>query len=109
MRPRTWLILIVQAALVSLVVFAVGSRRIPLGVPGEWEWLRSLFPPLWQWLGIAGLGGVAYALFVALGYNVVAAKGSPGVEARWLTALGVAAIAIQAIIPLGAASGYDHS
>ena len=32
-----------------------------------------------------------------------------GLKQRWLTALAVAAIAIQAIIPLGAASGYDHS
>jgi hypothetical protein len=109
MRPRTWLILIVQAALVSLVVFAVASRRIPLGVPGEWEWLRVQFPPLWQWLGLAGLGVVAYAVFVAIGYNAIVAKGSPGVEARWLTALAAAAISVQAIIPLGAASGYDHS
>jgi methylthioxylose transferase len=109
MRKRTWLILIVQAALVSLLVFAVGSRRIPLGVPGEWEWLRVQFPPVWQWLCLAGLGVVAYALFVAMGYRVIAGKGSRGLEAQWLAALAVAAVAIQAIIPLGAASGYDHS
>ena len=74
MRLRTWLILIVQAALVSLVVFAVGSGRVPLGVPGEWEWLRVKFPPVWQWLCLAGLGVAAYAGFVAVGFKALAAK-----------------------------------
>lgn len=109
MRPLTWLILIVQAALVGLLVFAVGSRRIPLGVPGEWEWLRVQFPPVWLWLCLTGLGVAAYAIFAAMGFKVIAANSSRAVEARWLTALGLAAIAIQAIIPCGAASGYDHS
>ena len=67
MRPRIWLILILQAALVSLVVITVRSGRVPLGVPGEWEWLRVKFPPVWQWLCLAGLGVAAYAAFVALG------------------------------------------
>ena len=109
MRPRIWLILIVQAALVSLAVFAVGSGRVPLGVPGEWEWLRVKFPPVWQWLGLAGVGVAAYAGFVALGFKTLTSRSSRRAEAAWLIGLLAAAIAVQVIIPLGAASGYDHA
>jgi methylthioxylose transferase len=102
-----WLILIVQAALVSVVVIVVYSRRVPLGVPGEWEWLRVKFPPVWQWLCLAGLGVAAYAGFVALGFKALATRSSRRAEAAWLTGLLAAAIAVQVIIPSGAASGYD--
>jgi methylthioxylose transferase len=109
MRPRIWLILIVQAALVSGTVLAVASRRVPLGVPGEWEWLRVKFPPVWIWLGLGGLAVVAYAGFVAVGFKAIATRSSRRVEAAWLAGLAAAAVAIQVTIPLGAASGYDHS
>ena len=104
---RIWLILIVQAVLVSLVVIAVYSRRVPLGVPGEWEWLRVKFPPVWQWLCLAGLGVAAYVGFVALGFKVLTVRSSRRAEAAWLIGLLAAAIAVQVIIPSGAASGYD--
>ena len=107
MRLRIWLILIVQAALVFLVVIAVGSRRVPLGVPGEWEWLRVKFPPVWQWLCLAGLGVGGYAAFVAIGFNALTARPSRRAESAWLIGLLAAAIAVQVIIPLGAAPGYD--
>jgi methylthioxylose transferase len=109
MRPRIWLIVILQAVLVILVVIAVRSRLVPLGVPGEWEWLRVQFPPVWQWLCLAGLAVAGYAAFVALGFRSLAARSSRRVEAVWLTGLLTAAIAIQVIIPFGAAPGYDHS
>jgi hypothetical protein len=107
MRLRIWLILIVQAALVSLVVIAVASRRVPLGVPGEWEWLRVKFPPVWQWLCLAGLGVVGYAAFVAIGFKALTVRPSRRAESAWLIGLLAAAIAVQVIIPLGAAPGYD--
>ena len=50
MRIKFWLILIVQAALVVLLAVAVKRKLIPLGVPGEWEWLRVRFLPRgWGW------------------------------------------------------------
>jgi methylthioxylose transferase len=107
MRPRIWLILIVQAALVSLVAIAVASRRVPLGVPGEWEWLRVKFPPVWQWLCLAALGVAAYAGFVAFGFKALASRSSRRAESVWLIGLLAAAMAVQVIIPLGAAPGYD--
>ncbi len=107
MRPRVWLIVIVQAALVSLVVIGVVSRRVPLGVPGEWEWLRVQFPPVWQWLCLAGVCVAAYAGFVALGFKALAARSSRRAEAAWLTGLLAAAIGVQVIIPSGAPDGYD--
>jgi hypothetical protein len=107
MRPRTWLILIMQAALVSLVLIAVVSRRVPLGVPGEWEWLRVKFPPVWQSLCLASLGVAAYAGFVALGFKALASRSSRSAESAWVIGLLAAAIAVQVIIPAGAAPGYD--
>ena len=67
MRPRIWLILIVQAALVSLVVIAVASRRVPLGVPGEWEWLRVEVSAGVAVVVPGGPGRGRYAGFVAIG------------------------------------------
>ena len=51
MRIKFWLILIVQAALVVLLAVAVKRKLMPLGVPGEWEWLRvPVFSHVaWDW------------------------------------------------------------
>jgi methylthioxylose transferase len=107
MRTTTWLILLVQAALVILVAIAVGARVVPLGVPGEWEWLRVKVPPSWDGLILASLAVAAYAGLAALGFKALAAKPGRRAEAAWLTGLLAAAISVQVIIPMGAAAGYD--
>jgi len=107
MRPRTWLLLIVQAALVFLVMIAVGARLMPLGVPGEWEWLRAKGWPSFDGMCLAILGVAAYAGFVSIGMRKLDAKPSQRAEAVWLTGLLAAAIAAQVIIPMAAAPGYD--
>ena len=110
MRPRIWLILIVQAALVSLVVIAVASRRMPLGVPGEWEWLRVQVSA-----GLAvvvprrpGCGRLRAGLSRS-GSRCSTTRRHGERKPAWLAGLLAAAIAVQVIIPLGAASGYDLS
>ncbi len=101
--------MILQSALVTLLAIAVGSRRVPLGIPGEWEWLRVQFPPVSLWFCLAGLGVAAYAGFVGLGLRVLTSTSSRRVEACGLAGLFAAAVAIQVTIPLGAPSGYDLS
>ena len=109
MRLRTWLILIIQAALVMLVAFAVGARLMPLGVPGEWEWLRAQGWPSFDGLCLAAIGVAVYSGFVAIGMRTLARRASRRIEAIWLTGLLTTAIAVQVIIPMAAAPGYDLS
>ena len=70
--------LLLQALLVVMVIVAVASRRIPVGVPGEWEWNRladwAKLP--WDGLMIAGTGVAVYAAYVTLGSRLLAAKRS---------------------------------
>jgi hypothetical protein len=111
MRLRLWLILILQAALVALLAVGVKTGLMPLGIRGEWEWLRLGKTALvsWDWLALAGLGVAAYAGFAGLGLRALAARATGWAEARWLAALLAAAIAVQVAIPMGAAPGYDLS
>jgi methylthioxylose transferase len=109
MRPSTWLLLIVQAALVFLVMLAVGARMMPLGVPGEWEWLRAKGWPSLDGMCLAMLGVGGYSSFAAIGMRKLGGKRHRAAEAGWLAALLVAAIATQVIVPMAAAPGYDLS
>jgi hypothetical protein len=109
MRVWTWLILIVQAALVFLVLIAVGAHVVPLGVPGEWEWLRAKGWPSFDGVCMAVIGLAGYCGFVAIGIGKLAGKVARGIEAVWLAGLLTAATAAQVIIPMAAAPGYDLS
>jgi hypothetical protein len=109
MRPRLWLILILQAALVILLAIAVKAGVMPLGVRGEWEWMRlgkDVTLP-WGWLALAGLAVVAYAALAGLGLRALATGDSRRAQAAWLAALLAAALAVQLAIPSGAADEYD--
>jgi methylthioxylose transferase len=109
MRLVLWLILVVQAALVVLLLSAVAGRSIPLGIPGEWEWLRVQAAPPFEGLVVAVAGVVGYSGFIALGSWVLAGKKSRRAEALWLSGLAMAGTTIQVAMPVGAASGYDLS
>jgi methylthioxylose transferase len=106
---RLILLLLVQGLLVALLTILVAARLIPLGVPGEWEWLRVRVYPFWDTLLLAGAGVTAYAGFVALGLRGLAARRSRVIESAWLSGLLLAAVGIQFVVPTGAASGYDLS
>jgi methylthioxylose transferase len=107
MRIWVWLILIVQAALVALLSAGVAGGWLPLGVPGEWEWLRVQGLPSFDALVVAAAGVAAYAAFLAFGAWALSGKASRRAEALWLAALMAAATAVQVAIPTGAPSGYD--
>ena len=108
MRRKIWLILLAQGALVALLTAAIASKRMPLGIPGEWEWLRVHARPSLVGLFLSGLAVAAYCGFVALGLRAVASpRLAPPREAGWLAGLLGASIAIQVLIPTGAADEYD--
>jgi hypothetical protein len=66
-RPRNArfsLLLLAQAALVAGLAIALRSGAMPLGVRGEWEWLRVPAAPAWGDLvlacaAVAALSGLA--------------------------------------------------
>ena len=109
MRSKLWLILIVQAGLVILLLVAVKTRLLPLGIRGEWQWDRvkpSVKLP-WDWLTLAALGVAGYAVFVGLGARSLAVRASRWSESGWLAALFLTAISVQVAVPLGAPDEYD--
>jgi hypothetical protein len=110
-RSSRWMVLILQVVLVFLLIIAIWVEWLPLGVLGEWRYNRL---PVWasprpEWLGLVGLAVVAYAGFVALGLRGLSARQSHGATTLWLGGLLVAAVAVQVLIPMGAAPGYDLS
>ena len=109
MRWKLGLILTLQAALVTLLAISISTGLLPLGIRGEWEW--SLLKPTvhvpWGWLALSGLGVLAYAGFAGLGFRALSKRVTGGVEARWLAALLASAVAVQVVIPMGAADEYD--
>ncbi len=107
MRLKIWLALMLQAGAVVLLAIAVGARWVPLGVPGEWEWLRVRFSPPTEGLVLAVLGVGAYAGFVALGHRAVARHRSRWSTATWLTGLLLAAAGVQVVVTVGAPTAYD--
>jgi hypothetical protein len=109
MRWKLCLFVIMQAALVFLLALAVHLGLMPLGVRGEWEWMRlgKSAALSFGWLALAGLAVAAYAGFAGLGFRALSASRSRFLEAGWLAGLASAAIAVQIAIPMGAADEFD--
>ncbi len=101
--------LLLQALLVVMVIVAVASRRLPVGVPGEWEWNRladwAKLP--WDGLMIACLGVAVYAAYITLGSRLLSANRSRVFEPACVIGLFFASVCIQVIVPMGAPAGYD--
>src|SRR5262249_42581600 len=108
MRWRLWLILAIQAILVAFLAVAVGTGVMPLGVRGEWQWMRLAedVNRSWEWFTLALVGVAVYAAFVGLGFRAMRRAESRRAEALWLAALVVVSIAVQVDIPSGAPYGY---
>jgi len=92
-----------------LVGFAVGlaGKWFPLGVRGEWEWLRlrDLTPINPVSLGLAAVVVAGYAGFVALGARSLVRVDSIAREAAWVVALAIGAVFVQGITQEGAPEG----
>lgn len=98
-------ILLFQAALVTALAAALPRSWFPLGVPGEWEWLRHHAASEPLALALAGIGAGAYVLLVASGFQDLVRRTSRPREALWISALVVAALGVQVAIPYAAPSG----
>lgn len=108
-NPAPVVLVSVSALLVAGVCWGVGPGRWPLGVPGEWEWLRVPFGPTPLDLALAAAGLAAYAAAVALGARLLARGASPAREAVAVAVLAVAAVAVQAVTQSGAPTGHGLS
>ncbi|MFO0953146.1 MAG: hypothetical protein U0835_18730 [Isosphaeraceae bacterium] len=106
MRPRILGVLAVAAGCVVGLLVLVRSRAVPLGVPGEWEWLRPQAGPEPFALGLAALAVVGYALFVAVGMRALASRAGRARETLWVLTLSLAAAGIQLAVQSGAPPGY---
>ena len=108
MNGKIGLILAASAALVGLSIAAVYSGGVPLGVPGEWEWLRVKAAPSALGMILAAAAVAGYAVYSALGFRSLGVPSAVGFrESVWLAGLAAAAVAVQVVIPMGAADEYD--
>jgi hypothetical protein len=109
MRRIAWIVVGLEAVLVAALAVALRSGRMPLGVPGQWEWQRvKIGPSALSFL--MGLAAVAvYSAFAAAGYRALAAKeGVRGVKA-WLLGLVFASVGVQGVVQEAAPVGYGLS
>jgi hypothetical protein len=93
----------VQAALTLGVLALIRSGRIPLGVPGEWEWLRvrATVEPALVLIAIAVVG--VYVAYAAVAARLIGKGGRAGI---WLVGLVPLAITVQMAVQEGAPPAY---
>lgn len=106
MRTVRLLLLIAQPALLALLAYGLLSSTWPLGVPGEWEWLRLARGPAAIDVTLAALAVLAYASIAAMGLRFLRSGATPGREGLAVAGLMVAAMAVQSVVPSGAPEGY---
>jgi hypothetical protein len=106
MRKLRLLLAIISAALVAVLAVALRSRTWPLGVRGEWEWLRLATAPAAMDVVFAALAVVLYAGCAALGLRYLTRRPGRGGEAVAVGVLLAAALVVQAVVPIGAPEGY---
>src|SRR4051812_48184232 len=100
------LTLLVSAALVTGLGVALHSGAMPLGVTGEWEWLRLPVRPSAIDLLLAAGGVGAYSVTTGVGMAVLRARATTAREVVAVTSLLLASVAVQATVQTGAPVGY---
>ncbi len=106
MRRAPGWIVAASTGLVLAFALALRSGAFPLGVRGEWEWLRLPIPVEGIDVALAGVGVAAFALFAGLGMTALRARTSIRREVMAVLALLVASIVVQAIAQSGTPVGY---
>lgn len=99
---------LVPAVLVAVLAVALRREAMPLGVAGEWEWLRLPAGVHSQPVDLV-LGLVAVSLFAivaAVGASSLAVRSGPAREVAWVGTVVVAAVAVQAAVQSSAPTGY---
>ena len=100
------LILGVEAIIVAGCAIALRSKSFPLGVRGEWEWLRVPVSPEPIRLLIAAVGLSLYALLVSLIFRWLSTRATFAREVLSVGFLLVMAVLVQGVAHLGAPVGY---
>lgn len=106
---RPWAVFsVLFLAGLSLALFLEGVRRaaFPLGVRGEWEWLRISARPVGIDLTLAAAGIVVYATGCAMGMRWLNTRASWIRELLAVGCLAVASVAVQLVVQTGAPPGY---
>jgi methylthioxylose transferase len=106
MRTIVRILAVSQVATVAALAIGLRSGRFPLGVPGEWEWLRLPAGPAAIDVALAALAVLAYAGVAALGFRSLAARATPMREGLAVAGLLAASTAMLAVVPSGAPEGY---
>ncbi|SIN84895.1 Dolichyl-phosphate-mannose-protein mannosyltransferase [Singulisphaera sp. GP187] len=108
MRKAVVAVLSVQVALTLAFLLTLRSGRFPLGIPGEWEWLRlphGVAPMALQWaIGVSGVLG--YALFAGWGMRVLGTTPHRWNEVMAVLGLVVASLVTQVLVAIAAPEGY---
>ncbi len=88
--------------------FALGlrARAFPLGVAGEWEWLRLTVSPSPIDVCLAALGVAGYSLIAGFGMAALRKHSTPAREAVAIVALLAASIGVQVVAHGGAPAAY---
>jgi len=108
MRRKIGLALLSSALLVVVLIAVVASGRVPLGVPGEWEWLRVRGVPSLLGMVLALTAVTGYCVYAALGFRSLGVPSAIGFrETVWVAGLTVLAAIVQFFIPMGAPDEYD--
>src|SRR5262245_35902688 len=106
MRMVRLLLAIVPAALLLPLAALLRSPARPLGVRGQWEWLRLSRDMGTGQVVLAALAVLTYAGLAALGLRALIKRATPVREGLALAALFAAALGVQAVVPAGAPQGY---
>jgi hypothetical protein len=109
MSVRSVIVVMTQAVLVAGVALALGSGKVPLGVPGEWEWQRvhGGLEPARVLLALGVLAG--YVSLAAVGYRMLERSRKGVTEAFWVTVLTLAGVVTQGALQEAAPEGYGLS
>ncbi len=111
MRRLALFVVSAQAILVVAFGFVLRSKtpKFPLGIPGEWEWLRIDASMVGYSLILAVVAILGFAVFAAAGFQSLSRPGRPVREGFWLSGLVFAAILVQAVTQEAAPVGYGLS
>ena len=108
MRYRLLIIGAIQGVVVAAFTLGLQRAWFPLGVRGEWEWLRLTVSPASIHVALAALGVACYAVFAGLGWRFLSRtnKNPARREFAWVSALVLAGTLAQATVQSGAPWGY---
>src|SRR4051812_25319167 len=95
-----------EATIVVGFIVALRSGALPLGVRGQWEWLRVPHSPATIQILLAAVGLALYATLAALLYWWLSGLATLRKEAFASVALLFMAVSVQVIAHMGAPAGY---